>query len=218
MKTKALLLSLLLGASLLACERPTPIAPTPTAQATPSPTLIPATPTPTIAPTATPTIAPTATPTLMPTATPPAEELVWPRVVTRLHLGVPAGNGYYPHEVAVNPLTGRVYVHNRSGGPEGRGLLSVIEGATGEVVATVALGSSGWPPGQVAVDPERGRVYAVSRGDRLLTVVEEATCQVVAEIEGVEDVAVDAAGGLVYVADGHAVRVLDADDLAELRR
>ena len=137
---------------------------------------------------------------------------------TKLHLGVPAGNGYYPHEVAVNPLTGRVYVHNQSGGPEGRGLLSVIEGDMGEVVATVALGSSGWPPGRVAVDPDRGRVYVVSRGDKLLTVVEEATCQVLAEIEGVEDVAVDAAGGLVYVADGRSVRVLDADDLAELRR
>ena len=216
MKAKAVLLSLLLGASLLACETPTPITPSPTVEATPSP--IPATPTPTIAPTATPTIMPTPTPTTPPTPTPSAEELVWPWVVTKLHLGVPAGNGYYPHEVAVNPLTGRVYVHNQSGGPEGRGLLSVIEGATGEVVATVALGSSGWPPGRVAVDPDRGRVYVVSRGDKLLTVVEEATCQVLAEIEGVEDVAVDAAGGLVYVADGRSVRVLDADDLAELRR
>ena len=97
-------------------------------------------------------LTPTTTASLTPGAEPtPAvqAEAALPAVLTELSLGVPAGNGYYPEKMAVNLSTHLVYVHNQaSEGDMGR--VSVIDGQTNEIVATIDVGMSsyqwaGWP-------------------------------------------------------------------------
>ena len=209
----------------------------PTVSPTPTPTATEATPTP---PPVTPTATEEATAARQPTPTPKA---IWPKVVTKLELGVPTGNGYLPRAVAVNSATSRVYVRNESSDSGEQGNVSVIDGATNEIIATVPVGQSGWPYSEVAVDDTANRVYVVSRGDKTLAVIDGATHQVLTTIEGVEVVAVDgvvdrpstgpssspwycvpgtkcsggASGHRLYVADGETIRLLDARDYSELR-
>ncbi len=227
MKAKVILWGLLLLTLLSACGRPEETTPTPSPlPPTPTPTTTEVTPTPSpVVPTATEEATPTpppatptateeATPTPQPTSTP---EGIWPKVVARLELGVPAGNGYYPRAIAINATTGRIYVRNERSDSEEYGNVSVIAGETNEIIATIPVGRSGWDYGEVAVDETANRVYVVSRGDKTLTVIGGDTHQVLATIEDVEAVAVDGAGGHLYVADGESVRLLNAGDYHELR-
>jgi YVTN family beta-propeller protein len=127
--------------------------------------------------------------------------------------------------VAVNSATGRIYVRNERSDSEERGNVSVIAGATNEIIATIPVGQSGWDYGEVAVDETANRVYVVNRGDETLTVINGATHQVLTTIQDVETVAVDGAGGhpstgsghRLYVAEGEKVCLLDASDYRELR-
>jgi YVTN family beta-propeller protein len=128
---------------------------------------------------------------------------------------VPAGNGYYPQAIAINPATGRVYVRNERSDSEERGNVSIIDAATNEIIATIPVGPSGWDYNEVAVDERANRVYVVNRGDKTLTVIAGATNQVLATVEGVEVVAVDE--DRLYVTDGETVRLLDARNYSELR-
>ena len=232
MNAKVILWGLLLLTLLSACGRPEEVTPTPSplpppptptrteVTPTPSPVVPTATtePTPTPPP-ATPTATEEATPTPQPTSTP---EGIWPKVVTRLELGVPTGNGYYPRAIAVNATTGRIYVRNERSDSEEYGNVSVIDGATNEIIATIPVGQSGWDYNEMAVDETAQedllhRVYVVNRGDKTLVVIDGATHQVLATVEDVEAVAVDGAGGHLYVADGESVRLLNAGDYRELR-
>ena len=242
MKAKVILWGLLLLTLLSACGRPEEATPMPpTASPTPTPTtteatltplpVVPtateeATPTP---PHATPTATKQATPTPLPatptatteaTPTPqptPAPEGIWPTVVARLELGVPSGNGYYPRAIAVNSATGRVYVRNERSDSEEHGNVSVIDGTTNEIIATIPVGRSGWDYGEVAVDETANRIYVANRGDKTLTVIGGDTHQVLATVEDVEAVAVDEARNRLYVAEGETIRLLDASDYRELR-
>ncbi len=155
------------------------------------------------------------TPGAEPTPTAQAEA-AWPTVLTEFSLGVPAGNGYYPKKMAVNPKTNLVYVHNQAG-EGGVGQVSVIDGQTNEIVATIDVGLSGSSIGRVAVDEVANRVYVISGGETL-SVINGATNEVLTTIEEAQDVAVDPASGIVYVADNSSLRVLDGSDYRELRR
>jgi len=219
-----LIWGLLLLALLPACGRPEKATPTPTVPPTPTATITQATPTPPpVTPTATEEAMPTpppATPTPTQEATPtpqptPTPEGIWPKVVARLELGVPAGNGYYPQAIAVNPATGRVYVRNERSASQEHGNVSVIDGATNEIIATIPVGPSGWDYNEVAVDETADHVYVVNRGDKTLTVIAGATNQVIATVQDAEAVAVTE--GRLYVADGERVRLLNARDYSELR-
>jgi len=215
-KARVILWSLLLLTSLSACRRPEEATPP---MVSPSPTPTPPLVTPTATKEATPELPITPTAIEEATSTPqptPTPEGIWPKVVTRLEVGVPAGNGYYPRALAVNSATGLVYVRNERSDSEERGNVSVIDGATDEIIATIPVGQSGWDRNEVAVDERANRVYVVNRGDRTLTVIVGATHQMLATIEDVEAVAVD--GDHLYVADGETVRLLDARDYSELRR
>jgi len=226
-KAKMVLWGLLILALLSACRRPEEATPTsPPVSPTSTPTVIEATPTPPpVVPTATEEATPTpppATPTATEEATPtpqptPTPKGIWPKVVTRLELGVPTGNGYLPRAIAVNSATGRVYVRNERSDLEERGNVSVIAGATNEIIATIPVGQSGWDYGEVAVDETANRVYVVNRGDKTLTVIAGDTHQVLATVEGVEVVAVDEIVDRLYVVAGETVRLLDARDYSELR-
>jgi YVTN family beta-propeller protein len=218
---------LLLLALLSACRRPEKATPTPpTVLPPPTPTATEAVPTPSpVVPTATeevtatpPPVTPTATEVA--TSTPeftPTPEGIWPKVVTKLELGVPVGNGYLPRGIAVNAATGRIYVRNERSDSEERGNVSVIDAATHEIIATIPVGQSGWDYNEVAVDEIANRVYVVNRGDKTLTVIDGTTHQVLATIESVEVVAVDPVVDRLYVADGATLRLLDARDYNKLR-
>jgi YVTN family beta-propeller protein len=65
--------------------------------------------------------------------------------------------------VAVNPVTGDVYVTNFSDGT-----VSVISGLTGMVVATIPVGDG---PVGVAVHPPTGAVYTAHVGDHTVSVI-----------------------------------------------
>ena len=227
MKAKVVLWGLLLLALLSACHRPegaTPMPPTASPTPTPAATEIRPTPSPVI-PTATeeatptpPPATPTATTEAPPTPQPgPTSEGIWPKVVARLELGVPTGNGYYPRAIAVNATTGRIYARNDRGDSGEQGNVSVIDGATNEIIATIPVGQGGWDYGEVAVDETANRVYVVNREDKTLTVIAGDTHQVLATVENVEAVAVGEVVGRLYVTDGETIRLLDASDYRELR-
>ncbi|MBI4382197.1 MAG: thrombospondin type 3 repeat-containing protein [candidate division NC10 bacterium] len=67
---------------------------------------------------------------------------------------VPVGSN--PQDVAVNPITNRIYVAN-----SGSNNVSVIDGATNTVVATVAVGTN---PIRVAVNPTTNQIYVNNWG------------------------------------------------------
>jgi DNA-binding beta-propeller fold protein YncE/photosystem II stability/assembly factor-like uncharacterized protein len=97
------------------------------------------------------------------------------------------------------------------------GRISVIDGQTHEIVATIDVGVSGSPVRRVAVDEVSNRVYVVNDGETL-SVINGATNEVLKTIKGVQDVAVDPVGGIVYVVDDNSLRALDGSDYHELRR
>jgi YVTN family beta-propeller protein len=77
--------------------------------------------------------------------------------------------GSYPTSVAVNPVTGAVYVANVGNiYNAGNGTVSVISGRTGKVTATIRVGSV---PYAVAVNPVTGTVYVANSGSNTVSVI-----------------------------------------------
>jgi YVTN family beta-propeller protein len=98
--------------------------------------------------------------------------------------------------MAVNAVTGQVYVANLVGNN-----VSVIDGATDAVVATVPVGTM---PFAVAVNAVTGQVYVANLTDDTVSVIDGAANTVAATVSvgsGPEGVAVNAVTGQVYVAD-----------------
>jgi len=79
----------------------------------------------------------------------------------------PIAVGSKPWAVAVNPKTNRVYVAN-----EGDGTVSVIDGDTAAVVATIPVGYMPWA---VAVNPDTNRIYVANGGDNSVSVIDGAS-------------------------------------------
>ena len=76
--------------------------------------------------------------------------------------------GTHPGAIGVNVSTGRVYVGNI-----GDGTVSVIDGATSTVIATVPVGSTGgnlW----IGVNERRNRVYVSNGRDGTVHVIADA--------------------------------------------
>lgn len=100
-----------------------------------------------------------------------------------------------PYGIAVNPVTGMVYVERCCYAPAG--YVEVVNGTSGESVSNVTLGQ---PANGVAVDPARNRVYVIS--ENLLTVLDGSTNKVIATLDlgsSLYGVAVDQVTGRVYV-------------------
>ena len=147
----------------------------------------------------------------MPTATPmtPAE-LPLPTFQRALDFGIPAGNSYNPRALAVHSGLGRVYVRTTDRSQPALGLVTMLDAATGQVLAVAKTGPDPWGEGDLAVDAVRGRVYAVNPGDTTATVLDAATLKPVATLDDVARLAIDDAGGRLYVAGPASLRVLDA--------
>ncbi len=135
-------------------------------------------------------------------STPPSTPVLAQTVIAT----VPVGNG--PLGVAVNPITNRIYVGNYASLN-----VSVIDGATNSVVATIPL-PSGDPPWGVAVNPTTDRIYVSHTLRRSVDVIDGASNSVVATIpvDGTtRGVAVHPTTNQIYVAQAtaNAVSVID---------
>jgi YVTN family beta-propeller protein len=100
--------------------------------------------------------------------------------------------GAGPISIAVNTETGRAYVVNA-----GDGTVSVIDGDTDTVVATVSVGSH---PYSIAVNPAIGRAYVTHTYSDQLTVLDCATNAVSNLRAGSSDlIAIDAGRNIIYL-------------------
>lgn len=150
----------------------------------------------------------TAAPTV-PAAAPAEPPL--PALHSALDFGIPAGNSYNPRALAVHPGLGRLYARTTDLGQPAQGLVTMLDAATGQVLAVTRTGPDPWSEGALAVDAVRGRVYAVNPGDATASVLDAATLDPVATLDGVARLALDEAGGRLYVAGPAGLRVLDAE-------
>ncbi|HZZ92496.1 MAG TPA: Ig-like domain repeat protein [Usitatibacter sp.] len=103
----------------------------------------------------------------------------------------PVVTGDTPRAVAVNPVTNTAYVINEFGNS-----VSVVNGATGAVTATVPVGNR---PEYIAVNPQTNRIY-VSQGDASLTVIDGNTNTPASYALGsTGPIAINPANGIVYI-------------------
>ena len=86
--------------------------------------------------------------------------------------------GIVPVDVGVNLSSNRVYVANHTDGT-----VSVIDGATNTVIATVSVGSAGSNV-LVGVNPSTDRVYVANTEDGTIAVIDGANITVIATIPG----------------------------------
>ena len=117
---------------------------------------------------------------------------------------IPVGSG--PWGIGANPATNRVYVANQDADT-----VSVIDGATDTVIATVNVGSS---PACVGVNPATNRIYVANYLSNNVSVIDGATNTVVKTIAVGSDpngVAVNPATNRIYVANynNNNVSVID---------
>ncbi len=119
---------------------------------------------------------------------------------------IAVGTNDNPFGVAVNVVTGQVYVAHANGNT-----VSVIDGATNTVAATVNVGSE---PIAVAVNQVTGRVYVANNCSNTVSVIDGTSNTVVATVpmgNSPAAVAVNAVTGRVYVANNtsNTVSVID---------
>ncbi|MBN1137370.1 MAG: hypothetical protein JXM73_12345, partial [Anaerolineae bacterium] len=150
--------------------------------------------------------------TIPPTSLPatPAEPPL-PAFHRALDFGIPAGNSYNPRALVVHPGLGRLYARTTDLSQPAQGLVTMLDAATGQVLAVAETGPDPWGEGDLAVDAVRGRLYAVNPGDDTAAVLDAATLDLVATLDGVARLAVDEANGRLYVAGPAGLRVLDAE-------
>jgi YVTN family beta-propeller protein len=101
-----------------------------------------------------------------------------------------------PVAVAVNPTTGQIYVANN-----GSGSVSVISGASENVVATIPVGTT---PSAIAVDALTNTIYVANSGSGNVSVINGATNIVTATVTvgtTPSAIAVDPLASVVYVAN-----------------
>lgn len=122
---------------------------------------------------------------------------------------LPAGGvrvGTDPTAVAIDPRTGRIYVAN-----SGSLSVTVLDGSTREVVATVSLPSRPW---NIAMNQRTGRVY-VTTAESAVTVIDTATNSVAATVALPSrpwGIAINHRANRIYVATSDAsVAVIDGD-------
>ena len=124
--------------------------------------------------------------------------------------------GNSPRGVAVNAITNRVYIANGDAehgatNPVNSNSVSVIDGATDAVIATIGVGHR---PNGIAVNPATNRIYVANTGGNDVSVIDGATNLVIATVPAGSqpfDVAVNAVTNRVYVTNvsSHNVTVID---------
>jgi DNA-binding beta-propeller fold protein YncE len=131
------------------------------------------------------------------------------------------GNSYSPSAIAVDPVSNRVYVLCGSDGlhydvSTWQGVISVVDGATKEVVTTIPVGRSGGERSRIAFVRQIGRLYTLNPGDKSLSFIDTGLNHVVTTVKDVTNFAADPATGRVFVAAPGSLRILDGKDGSEL--
>lgn len=222
----------LLAILLAACQTPQGATPLPTAPPLPpataastaiepAETSLPATAVPTqpAPPTAAATQAPPPKPSVQPTVAtqPPLTQSLWPAYVRSLDFRIPAGNTYNPRAMALDPTLSRLYTRTHAQGIGAAGWVAALDPATGQVLRTAQTGPDEYSQGGLVADTIRQRVIAVNPGDKTATILDGLSLAPIKTLEGVECVALDAEGGLLYTAGPGNVRALDAVTYAVVR-
>jgi DNA-binding beta-propeller fold protein YncE len=140
----------------------------------------------------------------------------WPAPLRTLHLEIPAGNSYEPKAMAVHPGLDLLYVRTDDFRINGQGLVTAIDLSTKQVVAVAATAPDAASDGGMAVDTVRHRVYAVNAGMATASVLDARTLATVDTLPDVLLLALDQAGGRLYLAGRESLRVLDVEGLATL--
>jgi len=113
--------------------------------------------------------------------------------------------GGSPIAIALNPVTGKTYVANQSGGT-----VTIIDNAT-HATTTVTVGNAPWG---LAVNPSTNRIYVANAAGNSVTVIDGSTDAVVASVAtgaGTNAIALNAATNRIYTANFAAgtVTVID---------
>jgi YVTN family beta-propeller protein len=114
-----------------------------------------------------------------------------------------------PAAVAANPRTNLVYVANSPG------TVTVIDGATDQVTATITLPGTQLIPRGLAVNPTTNRIYVANTGNATISVIDGATNQVqtidISAIDIPGQLAVNTATNQIYVVGSFTNSVLVID-------
>ncbi|UCH86211.1 MAG: serine hydrolase [Dehalococcoidia bacterium] len=105
-------------------------------------------------------------------------------------------DGSQPVALAVNSSTSRIYAANA-----GSDNVSVIDGASGTVIATIAVGPA---PRGIAVDAKANRVYVASSASNEVTVIDGGSNEVVATLSTGKEpwgIAADSSTGRVFISN-----------------
>ncbi|MGD8792079.1 MAG: hypothetical protein PVF47_05965, partial [Anaerolineae bacterium] len=155
---------------------------------------------------------PAASPPSAPASTGGTPALTLPSFLREFDLGIPAGNSYIPRSLAVHPDLGRIYARTRSQDDGEPGQVTVLDAASGQVVAIAPTGPDPYAEGDLALDPARNRLYATNPGDSSCSILDAASLEIVDTLQGVDRLAVDEAAGRLYAAGMGKLRLLDAAD------
>ncbi len=136
----------------------------------------------------------------------------WPALLRQLDFSLPAGNSYGPRALAIHAGLDRLYVRTHHQGIAVPGLVTVLDAASGQVLAIVETGPDSYAEGGLAVDSSRNRLYAVNRGDSTATILDAQSLETLTTLDGVDHLALDEPRGRLYVAGLSALRLLDAED------
>ncbi len=128
-------------------------------------------------------------------------------VVKTIGLG---GSSLNPSELAVNPVTNKVY------STTGRNSIVVIDGLTNSVSKTVQVGSSasGNSTYAIAIDARKNQVYVASTPGPLITIIDGSSDVVVATLRinySPYEFAVNPITNRLYVTDYHLLTVVEND-------
>ena len=149
-----------------------------------------------------------------PTPLPLSSDGPWPQFLREIDFGIPAGNSYSPHALAVHPGLGRIFARTQSQGPDAPGRITVMDSSTGRVLALAETGLDSYADGKVVVDVERDRVYAGNADEGTVSVLAADSLEPITTIDGVVQLGLD--DERLYVAGLGGLRVLGVEDYGTL--
>jgi photosystem II stability/assembly factor-like uncharacterized protein/DNA-binding beta-propeller fold protein YncE len=153
-----------------------------------------------------------------PTASPSEPASPWPAFLSELNLGIPAGNSYGPRALAIHPGLDRIYARTRPQANGAPGRVTVLDRTNGRVLDIAETGLDGYADGDLAVDTLRDRLYAVNKDDTTCSVLDAGTLDLLTTLEGVDQLALDAESGRLFVAGLGGLRILDVEGYGILKQ
>jgi len=145
-----------------------------------------------------------------------------PRIITELDLGVRAGNGYFPQQVALDAENRQLYTLNSGlAALDAGNTISVIDLDTNQVTALLKLNNQAGDhtftptPLDLQLDPYRARLYALTGAPTTtLIIIDTDNLIILDTLSGVEALA--PGPDRLYLASDTRLWAIDPDSLVEL--